>query len=77
MQTNITNSINRAVKLMGATKNYEDYISIKIAPVPQSCCCFHCWPKTWHVVNSHISPCGPLEDEGDVLVRTDGEKYVL
>jgi len=62
---------------MGTPKNYEDYISIKITPVPRNCCCFHCWPETWHVVNRHICPCGPLEDEGDALIHADGEKYVL
>jgi hypothetical protein len=70
-------SIDRAVLLLGTSAEYEKYESIKIKPSQGGCCCFHCWPRTWESVNEHISPCGPLCDEGDVLIENDSDKYVL
>ena len=70
-------SIDRAMKLMGTPSDYENYIVIKIKPAWGGCCCFHCWPKTWSVINKYITPFGPLEDEGDVLINRGKEKYVL
>jgi hypothetical protein len=77
MDNDFQKSINRAMKLMGTPSDYENYVVIKIKPVRGGCCCFHCWPKTWSVVNKYIAPFGPLEDEGDVLINKDQEKYVL
>lgn len=77
MNTNLKKSIDRAVVLMNMPARYEDYISIKIQPIPSECCCFRCWPKTWSIVNDYISPCGPLKDEGDVLIEKNNEKFVL
>jgi hypothetical protein len=74
---NLQKSIDRAIKLMGTPSDYENYIVIKIKPVQGGCCCFHCWPKTWSIINEYIAPYGPLEDEGDVLISKNNEKYVL
>lgn len=70
-------SIDRAISLLKTPADYNKYASIKIRPSVPGCCCFHCWPKTWVAINEHISPCGPLQDEGDVLIKSDDEKYVL
>ena len=70
-------SIDRAISLLGTPSGYEKYESIKIQPVKGGCCCFHCWPGTWKAFNEHILPFGPLEDEGDVLIKKGDEKFVL
>lgn len=77
MNDNLQKSVDRAIGLMGTPPGYEDYIVIKIKPVQGGCCCFHCWPKTWSAINEYIAPFGPLEDEGDVLIVRNNEKYVL
>ncbi len=77
MNINLKRNIDRAINLMDAPADYEDYLSIKIKPVPRSCCCFHCWPETWNDINKYIVPFGPLEDEGDVLIDKENEKFVL
>ncbi|NQE54449.1 hypothetical protein C5S29_12730 [ANME-1 cluster archaeon GoMg3.2] len=77
MNVNLKKSLDRAIDLLGTPTDYENYISIKIKPVRGGCCCFHCWPKTWAILNEYISPCGPLEDEGDVLIDKNNEKFVL
>lgn len=70
-------SIDRAISLLGTPENYDDYESIKIRPDKGGCCCFHCWPETWAAINERISPFGPLQDEGDVLIEKNNEKFVL
>lgn len=77
MNKKLENSLDRAILLLKTPKNYDDYISIKIQPINGGCCCFHCWPETWDKVNEHISPYGPLEDEGVVLLTQGDAKYVL
>lgn len=77
MDNNLQKSINRAIKLLGTPPDYENYIALKIKPIQGECCCFHCWPKTWSIINEYIAPFGPLEDEGDVLISKSNEKYVL
>lgn len=77
MGYNIKNSIDRAIKLMRRANDYDDYVSLKIAPFPKGCCCFHCWPETWRSVNEYIYPQGPIEDEGDVLLKENGKEFVL
>jgi len=73
----LESNLNRAIHLLKTPENYEDYISIKIKPVHGGCCCFHCWSKTWSRINMYIAPCGPLRDEGAVLIEKNYEKFVL
>ncbi|VVB96325.1 Uncharacterised protein [uncultured archaeon] len=77
MSLNLKRSIDRAIDLMNTSADYEDYISIKIKPAEGGCCCFHCWPETWITVNKYIYPCGPIKDEGDVLIDKNNVKFVL
>jgi hypothetical protein len=77
MNLGLKYSIERAISLLKTPHDYENYISIKIRPVERGCCCFHCWPTTWDLINEYISPCGPLLDEGDVLINKNNEKFVL
>ena len=77
MSTDLINSIDRAIGLMGTPTKYDDYISIKIKPIPSRCCCFHCWQRTWDIINKHIYPCGSIRDESDVLISSKQEKFVL
>lgn len=78
MSDNLQNSIDRAIKLMGTPTDYENYISIKIKPGQGGCCCLrHCWPRTWSAINEYIVPFGPIEEESDVLIGKNNDKYVL
>jgi hypothetical protein len=74
---NVQNSIIRAQRLFNTSDSIDNYFSIKIKPSHGGCCCFHCWPHTWREVNTFIQPSGPLEDEGDVLVKNENNEYVL
>ncbi len=76
METKLKESIERAIPLLGTKQNYAEYVCLKIAP-ETGCCCFHCWPYTWQEVNRGILPCGPIEDEGDVLIETKDGGFVL
>ena len=76
MVDNLRKSIDRAIVLLKSPKEYENYISIKLSP-PSGCCCSHCWPETWRLVNKMIAPCGPVEHEGDALIENNGDKYIL
>ena len=73
----LRNSIDRATRLLNVPNNYDNYLSIKLTPVPSQCCCFHCWPETWDRINEYIKPNGPIPDEGDALIIEDEVKYVL
>ena len=70
-------SIGRAISLLGTAVDYSKFESIKIKPSKGGCCCFHCWPRTWVAINEYISPFGPLQDEGDVLIEKNNERFVL
>ena len=70
-------SLERAIKLLRTPPNEAEYVILKITPIGGGCCCFHCWPDTWATVNRAIFPCGPLEDEGDVLIKRGNEQFVL
>ena len=74
---NVKDSIKRAQKLLGAPDKNHDYISIKIKPSDGRCCCFHCWPLTWHEINHQISRYGYLEDEGDIAIGSEDDIFVL
>lgn len=76
MGEKLHNSIDRAINLLATPKQYDKYISIKLSP-PSGCCCSHCWPKTWQIINQAIAPCGPVEHEGDALIEKDGDRFVL
>lgn len=77
MDNTFKKSIDRAIKLINTPSVYEDYIIIKIRPIPRGCCCFHCWPLTWSKINEHIAPFGQIIDEGDVVIGKDKERVVL
>ncbi|MEW5897358.1 MAG: hypothetical protein AB1668_06705 [Nanoarchaeota archaeon] len=77
MNCKFKESVDRAIKLLETPPDYTDYVVFKIKPTVGGCCCFHCWPHTWKDVNQFIIPCGPLEDEGDVLIDKDVDKFVL
>jgi hypothetical protein len=70
-------SLERTSALLGTSVNPDDYLVFKIQPEPRSCCCSHCWPKTWKNINDFITPFGPVGHEGDALIDTGDGKYVL
>ena len=70
-------SIQRAVALLNNSGQEEDFVIIKLQSEPRSCCCFHCWPKTWSEINQYLLPQGPIEDEGDVLIINNSEEFIL
>ncbi len=74
---NFNRSVNRAINLMHTPSDYDNYIVFKIKPLLGGCCCFHCYPELWKKINSFIEPFGPIEDEGDVLIGNDNNKFVL
>jgi hypothetical protein len=76
MGVQMERSIDHAIKLLGTPQEYDKYLSIKLSP-PSGCCCSHCWPETWRAVNSHISPYGPVDHEGDAAIGDGDDKYVL
>jgi len=77
MNDKFSKSLDRAIKLLGTPSSYKSYVVIKIKPISGGCCCFHCWPNTWNNINRFISPCGPIKDEGDVLITKDTDRFVL
>ncbi len=77
MKQKLRVSIDRAVSLLGSRLDYGNYVCLKIRPENGGCCCFHCWPFTWQEVNKAIAPFGPIQDEGDVLIKTDDGSFVL
>jgi hypothetical protein len=77
MNNKLQISIDRAISLLNTPNKAENYISIKLSPIPSGCCCFYCWPSTWEQINKSIRPCGPIEDEGDVLIEKNKMKFVL
>jgi hypothetical protein len=70
-------SIERAKALLGEPRPDDDVVVLKLQPEPQACCCFHCWPGIWGEVTHFLAEHGRMEDEGDLLVKTDGGSYVL
>jgi hypothetical protein len=55
----------------------EDVVSLRLEPEPTTCCCSHCWPLVWQQVNDLIHPQGPVEHEGQALIKIDSNKCVL
>src|SRR3974377_1842175 len=76
MEEKLQKSIDRAIELSKHSLSYDEYISIKLSP-PSGCCCCNCLPYTWNIINNAISPFGPVEHEGDVLIEFDGNEFVL
>jgi hypothetical protein len=77
MEFNLEKSINRAIALLKTPKYYENYIAIKLSPLNIGCCCSDCLRETWDITNQFIAPCGPVEHEGDALIKKDGSTFVL
>lgn len=77
MDIDFKKSIDRATKLMGTPVNYENYSIIKIIPSTTKCCCFHCLPNAWASINENVSSFGSIEDEGDLLIEKNNEKFVI
>ena len=76
MEEKLQKSIERASALLKTPPNHEKYIAFKLSP-PSGCCCSDCWPETWQTVNQFIYPCGPIKHEGDVLIKNNGNIFVL
>ncbi len=76
MKDTLQKSIDRAIILLKTPREYGKYISLKISP-PSGCCCSHCWPETWKTVNQKIAPYGPVGHEGDAIIVTNGDSFVL
>jgi len=74
---NLQLNLDRAIQLLNTPANYEDYLSIKIKPVNDECCCYDHWRETWNHFNEYIYPSGPLENEGAILIERENERYVL
>lgn len=70
-------SVDRAKALLGEPGPDDEILILKLQPEPRACCCFHCWPTTWGEVTHFLARHGRMEDEGDLLVKTDGCSYVL
>jgi hypothetical protein len=70
-------SIKRADSLLKLSTDEKDFIILKLLPEPRGCCCFHCWPMTWAMINNFISPDGSIPDEGDALIHSSAGDYVL
>ncbi|OHB77655.1 MAG: hypothetical protein A2Z25_04715 [Planctomycetes bacterium RBG_16_55_9] len=68
-------SLKNAQKLLDASE-LENVISFRIEP-DNGCCCSHCWPLVWQGVNKLIYPQGPIEHEGQSLIKIDNERYIL
>ncbi|MFA5149586.1 MAG: hypothetical protein WC090_00620 [Candidatus Omnitrophota bacterium] len=77
MEKKLQESIDRAIVLLGTSKEYSDYISIKLSILPSGCCCSSCLPETWRIINQFIAPCGPVGHEGDALIESGINKFVL
>jgi len=77
MEEKMQKSIDRAIALLRTPKEYENYISIKLSPLNIGCCCSGCLPETWRTINQFIEPCGPVEHEGDALIKKGRNKFVL
>jgi hypothetical protein len=52
------------------------FLKIKPIPVPFSCCS-HSVPELWEAVNDKISPQGPIEHEGAVILNIENEQVIL
>lgn len=77
MMNKSISSIQRAATPLSGSGDQESFVIIKLEPDPPSCCCFHCWPVTWSTISRDITPSGPIEDEGDVLIKRDDYEFVL
>ena len=77
MEEKLQKSMDRAIALLKTPKEYENYISIKLSPLDIGCCCSGCLPETWRIVNQFIAPCGPVEHEGDALIKKGKNKFVF
>ena len=78
MRDSLQESIQRAAALLRTAPRSDRCISVKLAPADASCCCFHCWPRTWEAVNRQYARHEPMKDEGDLLVESEaGPRLVL
>ena len=68
-------SFDRAIKLLGDDYEASDVISIKLKS--DSCWCFKHKPVLWKEINKVLGSQGPIQNEGDLLLKVEGEAYVL
>jgi hypothetical protein len=69
-------SLKNAKNLLDSTA-LEDVISLRLEPEPTTCCCSHCWPLVWQQLNELIRPNGPVEHEGQALIKIGSERCIL
>jgi len=67
-------SVARAAALMGTPNEYAKYVSLK---VQGGLCCPRHYGRAWNLLDQYITPCGPLKDQGDILVEKHGVKLAL
>jgi len=72
-----TSGLDCAIRLIQKSSNYEDYVIFKILPDPETCFCSGCFPNVWNQLNEFIFPDGPIEHEGNALVRKDGCTFYI
>lgn len=77
MHTYLKRNIDIAIDLMDTPIDYEDYISFKIKPTEEGCCCLNNWSITWDTINKYIYPNGPVKNEGAVVLDKNKMKLVL
>ena len=77
MEQKLQTSMDRAIALLDGPKEYENYLSIKLAPLDIGCCCSGCLPQTWQIINQYIAPCGPVTHEGDALIKNGKNEFVF
>ena len=62
---------------MEKNKRDDNFIFLKIEPVPYSCCCSHCLPELWENINKEISPQGPIGHEASEIFIINDESIIL
>jgi hypothetical protein len=54
-------SVERGKALLGEPDPDNEIIILKLQPEPRSCCCFHCWPRTWAEVTRSLASHGTMK----------------
>jgi len=69
-------SLKNAKKLL-VSPDLENVVSLRLEPEPKTCCCSDCWPLVWQEVNDSIHPQGPVQHEGQALIKVGSERCLL